>query len=66
MEEKLQCYLCNNEDNKGIILLNKYICRECELEITYLESNELKYKDMKEKIKDIWEDGLTKNILAIE
>lgn len=54
MEEKLQCHLCNKEDNRGIIILNKYICRECELEITFLSANELKFEGIKRSIKDIW------------
>lgn len=54
MDERLQCHLCNKEDNTGIILLNKYICRECELDITSLSPKELKYEVIKRSIKDIW------------
>ena len=58
MEEKLQCHLCNKEDNEGIIILNKYICRACELDITSLSSGELKYEGIKRNIKDIWKGVL--------
>jgi len=58
MEEKLHCHFCNKEDNEGIIILNKYICRECEIEITVLSRGELKYEGIKRNIKDIWKGVL--------
>ncbi|QUH19443.1 sigma factor G inhibitor Gin [Alkaliphilus sp. B6464] len=54
MDERLQCHLCNKEDNEGIIILNKYICRECELEIISPSVDELKYEVIKRSMKDIW------------
>lgn len=54
MDEKLQCHLCNKENNEGIILLNRYICRECELEIASLSADELKFESIKRNIRDIW------------
>jgi len=61
MEEKLQCHFCSEEGNEGIIILNKYICRKCELEISSLSSGELKYEGIKRNIKDIWK-GVLLNI----
>ena len=56
MNEKLKCHICSNMDNEGIILLNKYICRECELDLTKASIDELKYEKLKREIKDIWKN----------
>lgn len=56
MDEKLKCYICNNTDNEGIILLNKYICRKCELDLVGTSIYELKYEKFRRGIGDIWKD----------
>ncbi len=54
LDEKLECCICDNMGNKGIILLDKYICRECELDLVGALIDELKYEKFKNVIKDIW------------
>ncbi|WP_041718844.1 sigma factor G inhibitor Gin [Alkaliphilus oremlandii] len=58
MEEGLSCCFCNKIDDEGIILLNQYICRSCELEITHAGSNELRYEIIKKNLKSIWKGAL--------
>lgn len=54
MGEKLTCYICNKENNEGIVILNRYICRSCELEMMDISYNELKFEGIRRKIKNIW------------
>ena len=56
MDEKLRCHICNNTGDKGIILLNRYICRECELNLAGAPVGELKYEKFRRGIRDIWKD----------
>ncbi len=56
MGRELKCHICNNKGNNGIVLLNKRICRECELELTKAFVGEPEYEGFKEKIKNIWRD----------
>lgn len=56
MDEKVRCHICGNIDNRGIILLNKYICGDCELDLAGSSVGGLKYERLKEEIKDIWKD----------
>ncbi|MCK9268061.1 MAG: sigma factor G inhibitor Gin [Alkaliphilus sp.] len=56
MDEKLRCYICNNIGDEGIILLNRYICRRCELNLAGVSIGELKYEKFRRGIRDIWKD----------
>lgn len=59
MTDKLKCYICNKENGDGgIVLLNQYICRNCEKELITTPITELKYYMFKNKIKDIWSMSL--------
>ncbi|ABR46322.1 hypothetical protein Amet_0079 [Alkaliphilus metalliredigens QYMF] len=58
MGEGLKCYVCNRENNTGIVVLNEYICGSCEKEMLYIETDQLKYELFKKKIKEIWKKGL--------
>lgn len=58
MNEGLKCYICNHESNTGIILLNQYICENCERELIHTPIDDLKYVMYKNKIKDIWKSFL--------
>ncbi len=56
VDGKLKCHICNNMDNKGIILLDKYICRECETDLVGASVFEFKYEKIRREIKNIWEN----------
>ncbi|HZJ76074.1 MAG TPA: sigma factor G inhibitor Gin [Oscillospiraceae bacterium] len=64
MDKKMGCCICNNMGDEGIILLNKYICRECELDLVGTLIDEFKYEKFKNVIKDIWKgfDGKYKSM----
>ncbi|WP_084281129.1 sigma factor G inhibitor Gin [Alkaliphilus transvaalensis] len=53
MINELSCYICNKQDQEGIIIKEQYICRECEKEIVSTQPGEEKYEEYKEKIKEI-------------
>ncbi len=63
MDEKLKCHICNNMDNRGIILLDKYICRECEMDLAGTSVFEFKYEKFRKEIKDIWKN-VNKNMMV--
>jgi len=54
MKESLRCYFCNEEDNKGIILLNKYICSNCEKSLIETPNYELRYEINRRKVQKLW------------
>ncbi|MFW5648115.1 MAG: sigma factor G inhibitor Gin [Candidatus Alkaliphilus sp. MAG34] len=54
MDGKLKCCICNNTDSKGIILLNEYICRKCELDMAKAPIHEPEYEKFRRGIRDIW------------
>lgn len=54
MDENLRCCICNGTGNRGIILLDKYICRECELNLVRTVIDEPEYEKFRNAIKDIW------------
>ncbi|AKL93586.1 hypothetical protein CACET_c00680 [Clostridium aceticum] len=58
MTEELQCYICDDETSTGILLLNQYICRNCEEELVNTPVEQLKYEIFRRKIKDIWRQFL--------
>lgn len=60
MVEGLRCCICNGETSTGIILLNQYICGNCEAELIHTPTDQLKYEMYKRKIKDIWKQFLIK------
>ncbi|WP_176758812.1 sigma factor G inhibitor Gin [Alkaliphilus peptidifermentans] len=53
-DEKLQCFICNHQDNTGIALLNQFICSRCERKIVNTSPSQIKYQLFKEKIKLLW------------
>lgn len=59
LDNKLQCNICNEENHKGILLLDQYICRSCEKQILATPPNELKYQLFKKKMRKIWKKFLT-------
>ncbi|HZK37399.1 MAG TPA: sigma factor G inhibitor Gin [Clostridia bacterium] len=56
MDEKLRCHICNNIGDEGVILLNRYICRGCELGLVGASVGELEYEKFRRGIRDIWKD----------
>lgn len=56
MDEELKCHICNNMGSRGIILLDKYICRKCEMDLIKTPVFESEYERFRRKIKGIWED----------
>jgi len=54
LEEKLQCFMCNNLKETGIILNNQFICNRCEKKIVNTSPEHPKYQLIKEKIKLLW------------
>jgi hypothetical protein len=54
MQEKLQCYMCDRIDNRGIVIYNQYVCRNCELQLIKINLDELKYEFFKRKLKKMW------------
>lgn len=56
MEENLQCYFCNRKTNTGILLLNQYMCRDCEKVLIETPNDELKYEINKRKIQKLWRE----------
>ncbi len=63
MNNKLKCYVCSNVGKEGIILLNKYICRKCELDLLKASLDEFNYKKIKRGIKYIWGNSHKKHKL---
>ncbi|SNS45760.1 Inhibitor of sigma-G Gin [Anaerovirgula multivorans] len=60
MSEGLQCCICNGKTSTGIVLLNQYICGNCEREMIHTPIDQLKYEVYKKKIKNIWKQFLKK------
>lgn len=56
MNTRIKCSTCQKEYENGIVLLNKYICRECEIDIITVDQEELKYEKFKRDIKHMWQD----------
>lgn len=54
MDNVLRCYICNKTDERGIILLNEYICRECELSLIEGCLDEFNYEKIRRSVKRIW------------
>lgn len=53
-EEKKYCKICGKQYyNDGIILINNAICQRCVDEITTIDCSNLKYENIKDKIKSI-------------
>ena len=50
---KFECYICEESHEKGIVLIDKFICRTCELNIVETPQNELAYEFYKKKVKEI-------------
>jgi len=50
---KFECCVCNEYEEKGIVLMHKFICRSCELSIVDTPQDQLKYEFYKKRIKDI-------------
>lgn len=50
---KFECYICEESHEKGIVLIDKFICRTCELNIVETPQNELVYEFYKKKVKEI-------------
>ncbi len=51
MSNELQCTICNQQNNIGIVLKEHYICRSCEKEMVKTPPSVGKYEDYMEKIK---------------
>lgn len=47
------CLVCERAKNKGIHLLNYFICEECEFHIVHTETNEKGYRYFLERLKKI-------------
>ena len=53
-EDKKYCKICGKPYyNDGIILINSAICQRCMEEITAIDCNDLKYENIKDKIKNL-------------
>lgn len=54
LKEKLQCFMCSDLKDTGIILNNQFICCRCERKIVNTSPDNQKYQYIKEKIKLLW------------
>jgi len=53
MKKVLQCDVCKQEGAGGIIINNKFICRQCEELIISTSPQEREYEIIKEQVKEI-------------
>ena len=54
MGELLRCHVCNEEQDRGIVILDHYICKSCEAKMIDESISQEQYEIMKNKIKEIF------------
>ncbi|TYR78336.1 sigma-F transcribed protein CsfB [Priestia megaterium] len=52
-EIEMTCLICHNQDEKGIEIFSKFICRHCEKEIIHMESTSNQYRMILHELKKI-------------
>ncbi|QEK13403.1 sigma-G inhibitor, Gin [Crassaminicella thermophila] len=52
--ETITCYICKKDTSEYIQLLDGYICKECEMNISTLDHDDIKYEYYNYMLKKMW------------